>query len=121
MRPGMELDLVGVRQGKTGGLDLLKVLFAIVANTNASGLAKALDLQEPAPLVQPLGAAMRSMYQIEIDVVEAKSFQTAVEGGNGLFFVLQFLTPGRVALPEFGGHENVFAGESCLGDLSTDA
>jgi hypothetical protein len=86
--------------------------FIEVADADGPRLARPLYLHQRPPLREALRPAIRSMDQVEVDMLEAQKRQALVELGRGLAAVLRFLAPGRVAGPELGRHEDVGAVEA---------
>jgi hypothetical protein len=121
LRPGVQLDLVGVWHRQAGGADFLQVGLVEIADADGPRLARLVHLHQRPPLREALRPATGRVDQVEVDVVEAKERQAPVELGPGLGAVLGGLTPGRVAGPELGRHEDVGALEAGRREAGADA
>jgi len=75
----MQLDLVGDRHGQACCRQLLDVLDAEVAHADRPRLALPLQLDEPAPLGEPVVSFERRMDQVEVYVVQPQPLEAPVE------------------------------------------
>ena len=83
LRPGVELDLIGLGQRQPGSFELLQVSDVEVTHADRTCLFLLIQRNKTSPLGEPLLARERSVDEVRIHLVEPESLEALLERADG--------------------------------------